>query len=143
MPGEAGDWYHFKAIDTPDTGGACDNFKVKVTLIGNPDGAYALDLYRGGCAGADNLCSNQQDTGWTVSFSGAPSGPGLGANQPTGDVVKSPSPESAGECKCTGAPGAPGMNICADNTADFYVRVYRPNGSGLCANYTLQVSNGL
>ncbi|MBM4345840.1 MAG: hypothetical protein FJ100_20910 [Deltaproteobacteria bacterium] len=145
MPGEAGDWYRFKAVDTPDAGGACDKFNVRAQLIGNPDGGFLLDLYRGGCAGIQQLCAGQTDTGWTVNFYGAqPSGPGALNGTSAGTVVKSPSPEKAGECKCSAAPGMPGMNVCADNSADFFVRVYRAAGAAKsCAAYTLQVSNGL
>jgi hypothetical protein len=145
MPGEAGDWYRFKAVDTPDSGGACDKFHVKAQLVGNPGGGFLLDLYRGGCGGIQQLCAGQTDAGWTVNFYGAqPSGPGAGTGTSAGAVVKSPSPEKAGECKCTASPGLPGMNVCADNTADFFVRVYRAASAGAsCAAYTLQVSNGL
>ena len=145
LPGEAGDWYRFKATDGADTGGACDKFHAKAKLVGNPDGQFVLDFYRGGCAGANQLCASQTDSGWHVNTAnGPPSGPLAGKGGTFGDYAKSPSPEQAGECKCTGSPGVPGMNICADNSADFMVRVYRlPNAPATCALYTLQVSNGL
>lgn len=144
-PDESGDWFHVKAVDNADAGGACDKFKFRAFFKDNPDGKFVLDVYKGGCAGGNILCSGETDSSWQTNFyGGVPSGPGAGKGSPAGDVVKSPAPEAAGECKCTGAPGAPGMNICSDNTADFYVRVYRQNGApASCAYYTLQVSNGL
>ncbi|MSP93134.1 MAG: hypothetical protein EXR79_15260 [Myxococcales bacterium] len=146
MPGEPGDWFRFKATDLADTvAGACDKFHVKVKVVGNPGGAFVVDLYRGGCAGVQQLCAGQTDTGWTVNFyGGAPSGPAAGSGVVAGNVVKSPQPEAAGECKCATGTGLPGMNVCTDNSADFFVRVYRASGTAAsCQAYTVQVSNGL
>jgi hypothetical protein len=146
VPGEAGDWYRFHATDSPDTGGACDKFNVKAKIVGNPDGQFALDLYRGGCAGANQLCAAQTDSGWNVNTGGAPPyGPTTGKGSTYGGgYAVSPSPEVGGECNCTGAPGVPGMNVCTDNTADFFIRVYRLAGApATCSTYTVQFSNGL
>ena len=145
MPGEAGDWYRFRGVDSADGNSACDKFSVKAKLTGNPDGYFALDLYRGNCSGSSQLCAGQTDTGWTVNFyGGTPSGPLAGKGVAKGDVVKSPNPEVAGECKCSGGDGLPGMNVCTDNSADFFVRVYRTAGApASCTSYTLLVSNGL
>ena len=56
----------------------------------------------------------------------------------------SPAPEKAGECKCTapGKPQVPGMNVCTDNTAHYYVRVFRkPGVAPSCQAYTIQIDN--
>jgi len=145
MPGEAGDWYRFHAIDTADGNGGCDKFSPRATLVGNPDGQFAIDFYRGECGSANQLCAGGGDSGWTTNFYGSqPSGPQAGKGGFAGDVVKSPNPEKAGECKCAGGSGLPGMNVCSDNSAHFFVRVYRvANAPGTCSYYTLQMSNGL
>ncbi|MSP90201.1 MAG: hypothetical protein EXR79_00110 [Myxococcales bacterium] len=143
MPGEAGDWYQFLATDSPDDGGACDQFDVRVKFSDNPGEQFAFDLFRGSCAGADQLCKEQTSAEWNVSFSGAaPSGPQAKTGQPAGAVVKSPNPEVGGECKCTKAPGLPGMNICVDNSAKFFVFVFRkPGFKPTCESYTLSFIN--
>ena len=159
MPGELGDWYHFKAIDANDASGSCDPFNVHVWLTGNPDGYFTVDLYKHTCGGTSLLCSNETDTGWTVSFNGKPpSGPQTGKGVTSGDpsCIKQdgvtscyqapPIPEIGGECNCINGVGSNGMNIneCTDNSDDFYVRVGRLPGKGtICQNYTLSVSNGV
>ena len=146
MPGESGDWFHFKAVDYNDPSGSCDPFNVHVWLNPNPDGKYVIDFYRNGCGAPQQLCGNEVDSGWTVAFSGkSPYGPGAIKGNHTGDYDPSPIPEVGGECKCVnGTTGLPGMNECTDNSADFYVRVGRAPGSGtVCASYTLNITNGM
>ena len=147
MPGEAGDWFKFKAVDGPDVGG-CDSFHVRVRFLKNPENKFVVDLYRGGCAGADQMCKGQVDTSWTVSYFGKPYGPQAQPGQGGGNVVKSPQPLPGGECKCSpsqggSGPAQPGMNACVDNTADFFVRVgLAPGAVPTCEYYKLEVSNG-
>jgi hypothetical protein len=147
MPGEAGDWYKFKAVDGPDVGN-CDSFHVRVRLLKNPNNAFVIDLYRGGCAGANQLCKQQVDTEWTVSYFGQPYGPQAKPGQASGSVAKSPNPLPAGECKCSTkkgstGPAQPGMNTCQDNTAEFFVRVgLKPGVVPTCEVYKLELSNG-
>ena len=144
MPGEAGDWYHFDATDSPDDGGDCDQFDVRVKLTNNPGNQFAFDFYRGSCAEVNQLCSGETETEWTTSFYGAtPSGPGILPQIGLfGDNSKSPNPEKGGECKCTHAPGAPGMNICKNNSAPFLVHVYRKAGlQTTCDAYTITFIN--
>ncbi len=160
-----GDWFHFKAVDASDATGSCNPFNVHVWLSNNPDGQFTVDLYKHGCGGQDLLCSNESDTGWTVSFSGKPPyGPqAIQGHQSGGDpgstvwpdghdnYQPSPVPENGGECDCVnvvntpGLPsaGLPGMNYCTDNSDDFYVRVGRyPGSATICQNYTLSITNG-
>ncbi len=148
MPGETGDWFKFEALDNVENLG-CDTFHVRVRFISNPGNIHRIDLYRGSCAGASQLCTNETDVSWGVNFSGKPPF-GVGTKKPVsqGDVVKSPNPEVGGECKCSPAiggsgPGAPGMNQCTDNSATFWVRVYLAKGQvPSCATYKIEASNG-
>jgi hypothetical protein len=157
MPGEDGDWYRVKAIDNTDVNGGCDKFHLRARLTGNPSGQFVVDLYKGGCAGGNQLCAGETDTGWGVNFYGTPFGPqalsgeagGTGKDYPKGGTVyKSPNPLPAGECKCSynngsEGPGMPGMNLCTSNTSWFYVRVRRKaNMPPTCDNYVLEISNG-
>ena len=144
MPGEDGDWYTFYAQDIADSGGGCDQFNVKVQFTSNPDGKFVFDVFRGGCNAGEQLCGGETNHSWGTNFYGAlPSGPGHLTGTPGGTVVKSPSPEMGGECKCTSTPGATGMNICKDNSANFFVRVYRAGGApAYCGGYAIKFSNG-
>lgn len=142
MPGES-DWYTFNGVDNTDSGG--DSYLVRVKLVSNPDGLFAIDVYRGGCAGSQQICTAAVEHTWATNFYGSqPSGPDAKKGTVAGDYEKSPQPEKAGEGKCTSAPGVPGMNICANQTAQYYVRVYRqPGAPNSCAFYTVQMTNGL
>jgi hypothetical protein len=144
MPGEAGDWFHFKAVDSNDASQSCDPFNVHVWLSGNPDGKFTVDLYKHSCGSTALLCGNETDTGWTVSYSGkSPYGPQTTKGAAAGITQPSPIPEMGGECKCVNGVSLPGMNQCTDNSDDFYVRVGRYPGSGtICQNYTLTITNG-
>jgi hypothetical protein len=158
MPTEdSGDWYTINAVDSSDTEGGCDNFNVRARFLQNPGNEFVIDLYRGSCAGASQLCTSETDTMWGTYFYGVPFGPGALPGSPGGTKtppakggkpVKSPNPLPAGECKCsfkTGeqGPGVPGMNQCKDNGAKFYVRVYRKPGlAASCNIYQLEITNG-
>ncbi len=144
MPGEDGDWYAFKAVDQPDDGGACDQFDVRVKFLSNPGQQFVMDFYRGSCGAAQQLCTQiDTDVGWNVSFGGQPPyGPQHQNGVTTGTVVVSPAPEVGGECKCTKEPGVPGMNICTDNTSEFFVRIYRkPDMPATCDTYKISIDN--
>ncbi|MSQ81337.1 MAG: hypothetical protein EXR77_00210 [Myxococcales bacterium] len=144
MPGESGDWFTFTASDSADGVGGCDQFNVRVKFVDNPDGKFVFDVFRGGCGASEQLCAATNDHTWSTNFYGAPpSGPGVLPNNPAGTYQKSPAPEKGGECKCTTTPGTPGMNVCKDNTAQFFVRVYRaPGAAASCANYKILFANG-
>ncbi|MEY3014477.1 MAG: hypothetical protein RIT45_3212 [Pseudomonadota bacterium] len=148
MPGETADWYTFKALDGPDTND-CDTFNVRAKLVQGDD-VYVLDLYRGSCAGKSQICTGETDTGWTVNFGDKPAfGPFTEKGEKRGKVKPSPEPFPAGECKCTttnhpDGPGLPGMNLCTDNTATFYVAVrYKDNQKPVCQPYGLLITNGI
>jgi hypothetical protein len=117
-------WYRFRGVDTPDT--TCDALNVRARFLTNPDGAFELTVFRGACGTLPDGCT---DTGYQ-EFSFATNfllGTGFG---------------STGECPC--APTATdGRNVCADQTADYLVRVRRVAGAPVtCAGYTLEFSNG-
>ncbi len=156
MPGEDGDWFKINAVDQPDVSGGCDPFNVRAKFLANPGGQFQLDFYRGGCAGVDQLCSAQTEVGWSVSYGGAPptpkavpvgnSGQKFGAGP---NAVVAPANQTGGECNCYVAvgdktPGIPGMNICSDDTAVFYVKVSRKPGlPATCDMYTIAIDNSL
>ena len=160
MPGEGGDWYHFYAKDLIDTDNGCDAHNVRVKFASNPEEQYLFDVYRGSCAAGDQVCANETDHSWGTSFygpmpgqNGGPQGDKSGnrsnysnaAQHPSG---KSPVPEKYGECKCVTAETAgnlmssPGVNICSDNSAHYFVRVFRkPGVAATCDLYSLKVDN--
>ncbi|MCO4760465.1 MAG: putative metal-binding motif-containing protein [Myxococcales bacterium] len=148
MPKEGGDWFKFHAKDNPDVNN-CDSFHVRARFIKNPGNIFQLDLYRGSCAGANQLCSNETDVSWTVAFGGKPPfGVHTKPGKPMGKVVKSPTPLPGGECKCSSkggasGPGAPGMNQCVNNSATFWVHVHLAKGKApVCVAYQVELSNG-
>ncbi len=152
MPGEDGDWFHFYAKDQPDDN-ACDQFHVRIKFVSNPGDQFQFDVYRKSCAGADQVCAAVVEHSWSTSFYGDPPSGSDAKPQPGvfGDKEKSPVPEKAGECKClapkAGVVGAsPGMNVCSDNSAHYYVRVVRKKGVQplpMCIEnaYILQLNN--
>jgi hypothetical protein len=146
-PDEGGDWYKFNAVDSGDTPlagqGICDNFHVRARFLINPNNQFRLDLYRGSCAGVANICTGATDSSWTVKFYGKPYGPATAMGVAKGKVVPSPDPLPAGECKCAGGEGLPGMNTCSDNSAWYFVRVFRaPGVAPTCDFYQIEISNG-
>jgi len=145
VPGDDSDWVKFVGKDVDDISqGGCDKFHVRARFLFNPGDQFVLDLYRGNCAGAAQLCKGEVDVGWRTNYFGAPDGPATAKANPEGDVVKTPNPAPAGECPCTNSPGAPNVNFCSDNTAVFYVRIYRKAGvAPTCDSYTAEITNGV
>jgi len=125
VPGGDSDWIRFKATDSPDA--SCDKLHVRVEFTSNPDGQFAFDVYRGGCNPADNLCFTSDLFEWFTDFYDA----------------------DKGECPCSTAVNAdpagqaePGMHLCADQSSDYFVRIFRVPGKAVaCTGYTLKVSN--
>lgn len=116
-------WYSVIGSDSTDT--ACDTYNFRARFTDNPGDAFRLDVQRGACGAAS--CA-MPDAGFTeYSFAtNFRDGAGLG------------------ECPCSVAPGAPGRNICSNNTATYYIRVFRRTDAPVtCAPYTLQLSNGI
>jgi hypothetical protein len=122
-------WYHFTAVDSPDS--SCDNYRVRVHFTVNPGMAYDFYVRQGACGSAiscGGFGEGFQDYVLATDFRADIGGGVLG-----------------GECPCTPA-GAPVDNVspCSDNSAEYFVRVRRAPGAALsCSAYTLEVSNGI
>jgi hypothetical protein len=123
VPDGDSDWYRFTATDTADT--TCDSFDVVVAFTSNPGSVFRIDVYRASCSDGSPCLNEANQMEWYTNFR---SGSGTSA---------------VGECQCRTSPLI-NYNICNDDTATFYVRVYRAPGTPLtCDNYTIRVSNGL
>ncbi|MCB9596189.1 MAG: putative metal-binding motif-containing protein [Sandaracinaceae bacterium] len=126
MPDDRVVWYRFHADDAPDT--ACDNFHVRVRFTVNPSDSFELTVFRGDCATAGCGDTGFTDYEWATDFRADIAG-----------VL-------TGQCPCTGggAPAVTDVSACADDSADFFVRVRRRGGSVLaCDPFTIEVSNGV
>jgi hypothetical protein len=149
LAGEGGDWYHIKAVDSPDQDFSCDPFNVRAWLKDNPDGGFALELFKHSCGSTAELCNDVTDTGWTVAFGDkSPYGPQTNKSVDIGCYLLwkdacSPNPEVGGECPCVNNEQIFGFNACTDNSDDFYIHVYRkPGAADFCGTYTLAITNG-
>jgi len=123
LPDDREVWYRFQGVDTPDTG--CDAYHVRVQLLENPGDAFGFQVYRNACdalecaGGADALT----DYSWATDFTD-------GAGN--------------GQCPCLPPPGMSGLATCEDDTAVYYIRVFRRPGVDVaCDSYALEVSNGV
>jgi hypothetical protein len=118
------DWYKLHATDLADAD--CDTFRLQVSFSNNPGNAMRFDVRRGSCNTTDTLCTGSTVMEWTTNFlSGT-----VGTN-------------SKGECPCAVSPGAPGKDVCDDDSTDYFIRVYRAEGSVTCGSYTLLITNGV
>ncbi len=116
------DWYTFLGQDGPDNG--CDTYHVRVRFLWNPNEAYTFDIHRGSCAAGDQECSQGLDYSFFTDFM-------------DGDK---------GECGCTTDPffTTPTIHECTDNSAQYYIRVYRkPEVPPDCQGYALEITNGV
>ena len=145
LPGESGDWYSFYAVDTPDVVGIpvgnCDLFDVHIAFLVNPGDGFVFDVYRGSCGDSAKVCSAETVHDWSVNFS-APWG---GKKYPAGECNCVPANAVAAGCingTGCGPNGFPGMNVCSDDSAKYYIRVYRKSAAPFtCASYSIQFSN--
>ena len=116
-------WYSVIGSDTPDT--ACDTYNFRARFTDNPGDAFRLEVRRSAC---DAMTCDMAGAGFTEYNFATNFRDGAGL----------------GECPCAPAPGRPGRNICSNNTATYYVRVFRrPDAELTCAPYTLELSNGV
>ena len=120
-------WYVFSATDDADTTG--DEFHVDARFLINTDG-YVMDVYRGGCPGSGTQLANAEASvfDWYVDFNRTSAGCTIFA--PCGE----------GNCRSTDTVG---YNICNNDTASFYVRIYQASSTAVCSPYQLQMSNGV
>ncbi|MGE0789833.1 MAG: MopE-related protein [Sandaracinaceae bacterium] len=133
MPDDREVWYSFRAVDNADT--SCDNFYVRVLLVTNPSDTFEFTVFRGDCS-ASAECSG----------GGAGGGDGFDDFSWASDFRATVGGRLAGQCPCY-APGATmtsNVSECQDDTAQYFVRVRRRQGSTLnCAQYSLEISNGI
>ncbi|NOZ85064.1 MAG: choice-of-anchor D domain-containing protein, partial [Deltaproteobacteria bacterium] len=128
----ASDWFVFKAVDSRgDDNQGKDHFKVQVKFTSNPGNQYQFDLYKQkgaaiDCSKRTMLCS-QQKTGDL-----ADDHPGGGTN-------------TEDQCNCipSGQPLTPGRDHCDDDTAWYFLQVYRIDGVSMtCDPYVVEIRNG-
>jgi hypothetical protein len=121
------DWVSFVANDSPDSGSsACDSFHVNIAFVTNPGNAYAFEVRRGGCSNAAE-CGRTDINHYEFSTDFYHDG-AWGA-------------EIRGECPCSSS-ASPGRSICTDNSAPYYIRVFRPDGTYSTETYSIRISNG-
>jgi hypothetical protein len=112
------DWYQVRFVDAGDAGdGSCDPFRPNVTFTANPGNAYRFSVYKTDCA---KYCSGDALDDFKYY-----SGPGSG-----------------NDCCFGWNTGNGDQHMCADQSLDVRIRVYRPSGGTSCSTYTLQVKNG-
>jgi hypothetical protein len=139
VPADDSDWYKFHAVDGPDLDN-CDTFHVRIRLLKNPNDAYAFDVYRNGCAGADNLCSGTTDFDYATDFHADTAQPGA----PGGECPCMPdanhllTPDNYKDDTSAAA------HQCTSQSADFYLRVFRkPGAPVVCDEYQIEIANGI
>ena len=119
------DWLTFQGVDSLDD--ACDHLHVSATLTANPDGQFVFDVYRGSCNPSSAICNASQDFDWYTDYL-----------------------DGTGECPCHPLPTpnsddivpTPAGNVCVDQTAQYYIRIYRAPGKLVsCGGYTIEISN--
>jgi hypothetical protein len=161
VPATDEDWYQVNVVDSADT--TCDTLHFKVLFVNNPEGAYALDVYRGGCLPTDQVCVLSDEYVYAADFRNE----ALNIGQcPCSDIVTTAAQAGCGgEADLTGTGGGespstfstaicdafphfaePNMNYCSDDSSSYYIRVYlRPDFIGIppCAAYELEISNGI
>jgi hypothetical protein len=151
-PGQSGKWLRYLASDSADT--VADKFHTIVKFTTNSSGDYEFDIYKGACTTTSTrICANETLHEWKTDFySASPAyGPDALPGTTGGIKVKSPSTKPSGEGKCStttsiygNGQSLPGMNLCKNNSAYFYVYVHRKAGAtAKCDDYTLTVQNGL
>jgi hypothetical protein len=119
------DWYKFTAVDGADPSG-CDTFNLRISFLHNPQDQFVFDVYQGGCAGSQEICTEVDLFTHTTNI-----------NTTIGEGI-------VGECPChEGEETVPDFQQCSDQTDIFIVRVRRRFGlSATCAAYTLKIENG-
>ncbi len=134
------DWYRVRAIDDVPTssGYINDYFHLDVRFVSNPNDQYRFDVYRttiGTCASMAALCyenpgSSTNYFSWYTNFNGTQLGELYCTNGYSSD--------SGGSHPLTTAD----YKWCSDNTAYYFVRVFRRTGAApSCANYELRIIN--
>gem|GEM_PF-1934615 len=164
VPEDAEDWWTFIGVDNADVQGAAtvggDKYRISINFLSNPD-ILIFDVYKG-CLGTNNL--------YTEYCSGndcIPKKEDKKRNLEDGYNQKCDSLEfdmskntklsqdiyTRGEEVCqlpVNNPQMENVNHCIDDTARYYIRVYRnrdstnglPLSKSSCEKYVLQICNG-
>ncbi len=123
VPSGEEDWYRFTAVDNADS--SCDSFNVSVAFTLNPGSVFRMDIYRGSCSDGSPCLNVNDQMQWYTNMS-------------TGSMTS-----KVGECQCRTS-NVYDYNFCTDNSATFYVKVYRAASAPVtCDNYTIRISNGV
>jgi len=133
VPDEDTDWYRFNAPDSPDSGNQSapghDQYHVRVeVLTGAPN--IAVHVVRGSCTGSLVCGGDWSMYEWFTDFHGT--------NPLDG--------QAAGENPCA-TPGQTwsGSHECSDNSASYFIKVFRASGSASSCSetgYVIRISNG-
>jgi hypothetical protein len=123
VPDSDVDWFRIQAVDIADT--SCDKFKFSVKFTSpQPNTAFGYIIYRED----SQLCSSQTqltEVEYSMNQKGFKSTPG--------------------ECPCisegTGT-DTPEYNHCEDDTATFYIKVFKIQSGSTCTLYQLSITNG-
>ena len=157
------DWYKFYAVDQKDVGsGVCDRFNVRVRFLQNP-GGLGMDVHRGSCPPAkSSVCCGQTDFNWFTNFKGynknvyssyhseygeCPCNTDLNNYWSTRTGYNQRPSQGGPYCKkwsngvCI--PRGYDFTRCNDNSAWFYVRVYKLSGGPSCTPYQLEITNAV
>lgn len=119
-------WYAVDVVDEPEVSpGGCDAFHFRVQLNQNPAAVYQFDVIGPSCTD-DALCPSA-----VTDFQ-------FFTNYRTGTA-----PDFTGECPCSTDP-VDGENECQDETATYYIRLFRNPGAPLtCEPFELEFTNGV
>ena len=117
-----------------------DLFHVLVRFLKNPNDAYAFDVYKGGCAGADNICGGVDLFEFFTDFHNDVGPPEI----PGGECKCKPDPDHSITAEDTADDTDPTTHACTDQSSVYYVRVYRlPGAVVACDDYQIEFSNGI
>jgi hypothetical protein len=158
------DWYAVYGKDVADSGyGACDRYNMRAVFLANPGGNLRFDIWRGTCpaGGTNSFCCARTDFNWFTNFKAAdgyysdlwseygecPCASGNSFDQSNYGWNYSPSwggpycrdYNTAGVC----FPQGFDYTRCADDSAWYYVRVYKAGGAASCTDYKIEFSNGV
>lgn len=146
VPVDDSDWYKFQAIDTVDQDN-CDTFHIRVRFLKNPNDAYQFDVFAGGCAGADNMCSETTFFEFFTDFHDPSVEPGV----PGGECKCMPDanhtitePDEVNHIPYDADDTSASAHQCTNQSKYYYVKVYRKPGiQAACDDYQIEFSNGI
>ena len=126
MPTDRVVWYRFRGTDSADT--SCDNYHVRVQFTENPGMSFEFTTFRGSPTTPMNDDVGYQDQNWAT------------------DMRVTMAGRLTGQCPCyaSGATPVTNRSVCANDSADYWVRVRRRAGAAnMCQSYAIEFSNGI